>query len=148
MNLPFIGDIIAGLGKAIDPLVTSDKERLELQVKLKEAENDLQKQVLQAQSAVVAETASVLKAEMSGESAKQREWRPDLMYIFMKILIFNYIAFPVLRIVLAVFKVQLSLPDLPIPPEMWSLLTLSVSGYVGGRSLEKITDNLKSVIRK
>jgi len=45
-------------------------------------------------------------------------------------------------IVLAALKlVDLSMMD--VPKEMWSLLTIGIGGYIGGRSLEKIVTNIK-----
>lgn len=70
--------------------------------------------------------AATLSAELSGNFF-QRTWRPVLMMTFNIIIFFNYIIAPI-------FKIEM----LPIPPEMWTLIQLSVAGYIGARSIEKI----------
>ena len=71
--------------------------------------------------------AKVLITEMSGNWL-QRSWRPLLMLSLVFIIINNYILAPYFP----VYFVGLDLPD-----QLWTLLTIGVGGYVGGRSIEK-----------
>jgi len=90
--------------------------------------------------------ASVIIAEAKGESWLQKNWRPLLMAMFGAIIANNYIMFPYIQLFFGPeFAIQLV-----IPPDMWGLLKLGVSGYIVGRSAEKIAegDGLKSVLGK
>lgn len=78
----------------------------------------------------------IIEAEAKGESWMQRNWRPLLMMTFIAIIINNYILMPYL----AMFGVLT--PKLALPPEMWTLLTVGVGGYIVGRSGEKIYKNI------
>jgi len=85
--------------------------------------------LLQAQS-------SILVAEIQGDSWLQRNWRPAIMAMFGIIIANNYIIAPYLGLLIGA-KYALALT---IPPDMWSLLKLGLSGYVVGRSMEKIAE--------
>ena len=76
--------------------------------------------------AVEDKDAAVIRAEATGESWLQRNWRPLLMCLFGVIIANNYIIVPLF-----------STPKADIPPDMWELLKLGVGGYVVGRSVEK-----------
>ena len=58
-------------------------------------------------------------------------WRPVMMYIFMYIIAQYYIINPIAEF----FIPNLKLKDLP--PEMWTLLTVAVGGYITSRGVEK-----------
>ncbi len=58
-------------------------------------------------------------------------WRPVMMYIFMYIISQYYILNPIAEF----FVPGLKLKDLP--PEMWTLLTVAVGGYITSRGVEK-----------
>jgi hypothetical protein len=76
--------------------------------------------------------AGVITAEANSANKLASSWRPCLMYVFMAILVNNYILAPYLQ---AIFHVGLTLP---IPTDMWSLLRLGVGGYVVSRGVEKV----------
>ena len=73
----------------------------------------------------------IITAEIQGESWLQRNWRPMLMCTFGVIIANNYILAPYLGLLLG----QQYHLMLEIPPDMWSLLKLGLSGYVVGRSM-------------
>ena len=143
-----IGEVAKGIGSlAIDirSAITGDlppKEKAELEqiaLALEGKQMELQAQMAQIQS-------SVIIAETQSESWLAKNWRPLLMVMFGTIIANNYIIFPYIQLLAGPeYSVRLE-----IPPNMWELLKLGVSGYVVGRSLEKIAggDGLKSVLRK
>lgn len=75
--------------------------------------------------------AGVITAEAQSSNKLTSSWRPMLMYIFMAIIVNNYILGPYLQ---AMFHTGVTLA---MPPDMWDLLKLGVGGYVVGRSVEK-----------
>jgi hypothetical protein len=127
--IPFIGKALDGVFGIIDKAVEDKDKANELKSVLEQGlmNTDLTKfsQQMQAQ-------ASIIVAEAQGNSFLQRNWRPGLMCLFGLIIFNNYVLYPYLSL----FFTQA--PMLDIPPDMWGLLKLGVSGYVVGRSGEKI----------
>ena len=90
--------------------------------------------------------SSIIVAEITGKSWLQRNWRPLLMAEFGVIILNNYIIAPYVGMIWGKeYSIMLT-----IPPDMWGLLKLGISGYIVGRSVEKVADGdgLKSVVGK
>lgn len=128
--LGLIGALIPVVGKVLDRVLPDtearDKAKAELTAAMMENAAEMQRAA-----------ASVVLAEAQGESWLQRNWRPMLMVLFGFIVANNYVLVPWLR----VFGVVV--PTLDIPPDMWSLLSVGVGGYVVGRSAEKVIEKWK-----
>ena len=75
--------------------------------------------------------SNVVVTEMQGNWL-QRSWRPILMLLCIIIIAWNYMFVPIFH-----------LPQMILPKELWTLLTIGVSGYIVGRSGEKIINNIK-----
>lgn len=88
-----------------------------------------------AQQAEAETKRDVVVAEAKGESWLQRNWRPISMLTFLAVVINNYILAPWLG------AFGLVIPVLDIAPQMWTLLTVGIGGYIVGRSGEKIAKN-------
>lgn len=111
--------VINGLFNAVDQAVEDKDEAARIKGRLQEM-------VLTGQMREIEEAAEVIRAEATGESWLQRNWRPLLMCLFGVIVANNYIVVPLFQT-----------PMADIPPDMWDLLKLGVGGYVVGRSVEK-----------
>ena len=94
-------------------------------------------QLIELQSKTITAQSNVVMSEANGQSWLQRNWRPLLMCEFGFIIFNNYILAPFMHLVFH------SYPILSLPPQMWDLLTIGVSGYIIGRSGEKIAGNFK-----
>lgn len=123
--------IIEPITKVIDNVHTSDAERLELKNQLSASMVAAQIKVENIITERMKEQASVIKAEINSASYLARNWRPMLMCLFGIIIANNYIVAPYMA------SLTGASVSLPIPPEMWALLKLGVSGYIVGRSVEK-----------
>lgn len=129
--LPIVGDIIKSVLAIIDQAV-EDKDqanKLKAELALRFAEMDFSRDVQQLQA-----QASIIRAEAQGESWLQRNWRPLLMLAVVAIVVNNYLIYPYLRLFWP------EAPVLELPPELFTLLTVGVGGYVVGRSGEKVMD--------
>lgn len=115
--LPVVGNV---LDRVLPDTVEKDKVKAELQA-----------QMLQHSASIEKAAAEVVVAEAKGESWLQRNWRPVTMMSFVVIIVNNYIAVPWLQ--------TFGLPaiHLDIPPDMWTLLQLGLSGYIVSRGAEK-----------
>jgi hypothetical protein len=121
--LPFVG-------KIIDKVFPDESTKAEAKIKLLEL---MQSGELQQMAAA----KDVVVAEIQGESAAQRNWRPHLMYLIMLLMVFNGVVVPLVE---AMFGVKLPILEAwsAIPDQMWSLLQIGMGGYIVGRSGEKI----------
>lgn len=98
-----------------------------------QAQQSLAQMYMNGQLAAMTTQAGVITAEANSLNKLEASWRPILMYVFMTILVFNYILAPILQ---AAMHTTISLP---IPPNMWTLLDIGVGGYITSRGIEKVT---------
>ena len=123
-----IGEIFTPAIQLIDNVHTSDEERLnakarllELHIKAAAQAQEYEKRLLDAQT-------KIITAEAQGDSTIQRVWRPITMLVFLGLVVCD----------------SFGLLATPLAPEMWTLLQLGLSGYVVGRSGEKIVKEFKN----
>lgn len=129
---PIAGLLTKGLD-VVDKLVPDKDLAAKIKAELAaQINNILHTEVLELLKA----QSSIIIAEAQGESWLQRNWRPLLMMLFGCIVANNYVIAPYLSMLVGPEAKLI----LEVPPDMWSLLKLGVSGYVVGRSVEKIAD--------
>jgi hypothetical protein len=121
---------ISGLIPSIGETITKFVKDKDLAAQL---EHDITSKLVGFQSEVVQAKAAIIVAEAQGQSYIQRNWRPITMLTFVFIIANNYILVPYA----VAFGAEV--PMLDIPPGMWSLLTVGIGGYIGGRTYEKVT---------
>lgn len=139
-------DLIASLFKpvadTIDELHTSREEKDQALAKLTELKTTLMDRMLAYEAKIIENQSKVIIAEAQGQSWLQRNWRPLLMLTFGFIVAWNYIFAPLFTWVVALFGSNVGVPTLEMTTGFWSLLTAGVTGYVVGRSSEKIAQTL------
>jgi hypothetical protein len=128
-----LGGIVESIRKHFDDKKFTDQEKAELDLTLRQAETSLGEKELEFKKALadsearIAEAQSaVLAAEASGESWLQRNWRPMLMLTFALLLTCTWFG---------LFSQRIG-PDLQL--ELLNLVKWGMSGYIVGRSAEKI----------
>lgn len=136
----FVSEIFKPAAKLVDDLHTSAEEKLEMKAKLTTIQNEMSSKILTYETKLMEAQSSIVKAEISGKSWLQRNWRPLLMLTIMLIIFNNYVLFPYLSMFTAKAII------LELPSGLWTLLTTGVGGYVIGRSAEKIVPNLTQVV--
>ena len=127
-------EVVDSIGTAIDKIDKSD-EKLELQLKYKELLMGIEGAYLDYEGKLLDHKSKIVESEAKGESWLQRNWRPLLMCICMFIVFNNYVLVPYFQ-----------LPVTTLDEHIWTLMDLGVGGYVAGRSLEKISENLGPVL--
>ena len=127
-------EVVDAVGSAIDKIDKSD-EKLELQLKYKELLISIEGAYLDYEGKLLESKSKVVESESKGESWLQRIWRPMLMCICMFIVFNNYVLVP-----------YFDLPVTTLDDHIWTLMDLGIGGYVAGRSLEKISENLGPVL--
>lgn len=120
------------LSLLIAPLTTLIERIFPDKAQQDKAKAEMMAIVAQADAEAYKAKGKIIEAEAKGESWMQRNWRPLLMMTFIVIIINNYILMPYL------LSMGVQIVSLPLPPEMWNLLTVGIGGYIVGRSGEKI----------
>lgn len=126
MNLFGIGSIVESVGKVADSLITSDKERLELELEGRKLDQ-----------AIDLAQIEVNKTEAEHFSVFVAGWRPGAAWVCVAGLAWHYILQPVVVFFAVLYGYQL--PPLPVF-DMDALMTLlfGLLGLGGFRSIEKI----------
>lgn len=127
---PFIAPILEIINKVIpDP---QEAQRIA---------NALQVAAMDSDAKMIESQSSVIVAEAQGESWMQRNWRPSLMFLLMGVIVWHAVFVPILA-----YALEVALTDMVglsvVPGQVWTLLTVGMGGYIGGRTLEKITDRV------
>jgi hypothetical protein len=134
----FIGgkasDTIESIGNVIDKIDKSD-EKMQMQLDYKELLVGMGEKLLDYENRLLEHQASIIQTEAKGESWLQRNWRPILMLLCIFIVFSNYVLVP-----------YFGIPSVILDEHIWNLIEVGTGGYIAGRSLEKISDNLSGVL--
>lgn len=136
--LSVFSNVVTPVTKMIDDLNTSDEEKLILKNQLQESINNAKLETEKIVTERIKEQSLVIRAEINSGSWLAQNWRPSLMALFGIIIANNYIIAPYMS---ALADTSVSLP---IPPEMWDLLKLGISGYIVSRGAEKGIEKWKA----
>jgi hypothetical protein len=97
-----------------------------------QAKLELQKALNEASSKVIEAQKDVITTEMNnGGFASQ--WRSYLMMICIAIVGYNWIIVSLLNAFLKPFG--LPIESVPVPPELWTLVTVGLGGYLGKETM-------------
>ena len=127
----FVSGIFGPVSNLVDEIVTSDEERNDFKLKMKQIQESQMTKALDFQKDLMNQQAAAIQGEISGNWL-QRSWRPILMLSFGFIVIYQYFISPLI----AGFVDDW--PEIEIADQFWTLLEIGIGGYVAGRSIEKI----------
>lgn len=125
-----IGTVINGIFSVLDKVLPNPSEAAAAKLKVLELQQTGELKQLET-------AASVVISEAQGEGWLQKNWRPITMLTFVFIVANNYIIYPYLSLFWD------KAPILPLPDHLWKLLELGITGYILGRSGEKIAKEFK-----
>lgn len=131
---PLVGSVMGVITKHYD--VKMNKDVLQAEV---------EKAVLGAIQDVSSTQADVIKAEMQSESWLARNWRPISALCFVGIVVFYGVFTPA---TVAYFGWPAPRVGDPLLLSIIELVKICLGGYIGFRSLEKITDMVFNRWRK
>lgn len=118
----FLGGLVKPVTGLIDELHTSDEEKMKLNNKMMVLQNEISTQVFSYETKLMQIQGDVIKAEATGGSWLQRNWRPITMLTFLVLVVCDSFGWLEFR----------------LSAEAWTLLKIGLGGYVIGRSAEKI----------
>jgi len=121
---------IEGISNVVGKLIT-DKD------KAKELEAVIEGELIKQETKFMSYQRDTITAEINSKSWLARNWRPITMLTFVFIVFNNFVLAPYLKMFGAPFTI------LPIPPQMWTLLSIGIGGYIAGRTGEKMIKTWK-----
>mgnify|MGYP000184925805 CR=1 FL=1 len=124
----------AGLGTAVDKVLGrffEDKD------KAAQAAHELWLAMMEHEQTAQQVARDVVVAEAKSEHWITSAWRPIVMLMFAVMIGNNYILAPYLDAILGT-SIMFDMPE-----QAWTLLSLGLSGYIIGRSGEKIAGELR-----
>lgn len=135
-----IADLFKPAVELVDELHTSKEEKAQIEIAMKQVQEQVVQGVMEHVETIVASQTAVIIAEAQSDSWLAKNWRPLIMVgCFGVILEWNFVLAPI-GTWLSTLLGGPAFPQLPTPPELWSLLKVGLAGYVGLRSTEKIVD--------
>jgi len=136
--IPILGDLITNVVQAGSNLIKSyfppdlsPEQKAKLEQGLQDYQLKMTQEMNKYSETLTKTQGAIIEAEAKGDSWLQKSWRPITMLVFVFIIANNYILFPYISLFGG------TATALDIPPDMWDLLKLGLSGYVVGRSVEK-----------
>lgn len=134
MSLP-ITDLVAGIFKPavelIDELHTSKEEKLDAKARLIEAEAAAVTTAINYERGVLEARANIIATEAGSEHMITAIWRPVTMLTFLVL------------VVLDSFGLINAVRGTPLGETAYTLLTVGLGAYVGGRTVEKVVKAVK-----
>ena len=137
-----ISSIVEGLARpfadVITKFVTRKEDLIRAEAEIDKIRIDLEKKLVDNENSMLTSQKELILAEFNG-SILQRNWRPVLMWIIVCIIGNNYLLAPLVNNTATLLDITVTiLPVLELPDNLYNLMTVSLGGYVVGRSAEKI----------
>lgn len=125
-----LGGLVDSIFTGIDSISTTQEEKLAAKAIILGAEANFRLEMAGFATELAKIQAGVITAEIQSTHTLAAIWRPILMLSFGFVILYSVVAPS-----LGAAPVDMS----GIPEKFWTLLTVGIGGYVGGRTLEKIT---------
>ena len=135
MSLGLLGGIISSLS---GPLGTVAERYFDNKDEQQAFKNAVELEILKNQSKFQDLSSDIVLAEAKSEHWLTAIWRPATMLLFALVIAINILIIPYILVPI-LWLLGVPLPELmPIPDQVWTLITVGLGGYVGGRSGEKM----------
>jgi len=128
----FLTSAFQPIADIIDNVHSSDEEMAQLSNELFKLQSAMSVKILDYESQLLESKTSIIVAEAQSQSWIARNWRPITMLTFLFLVVMD----------------SFGLLSTPLAPEAWTLLQLGLSGYVVGRSAEKILPKVIDAMKK
>jgi hypothetical protein len=126
------GDFVTAVGNVVDKFVTTDKERLELQVEREKAAQDHEYRMEQLDQQLDIAQTEVNKAEAASGSLFVAGWRPAIGWVCAVALAYQFIGYPLL----IWFAIDRHPPQMDMA-DLYPLI-FGMLGIAGMRSFDKL----------
>ncbi len=130
--LEIVSAIFKPITDIIDHVLPSGDAKIALQQKILESQMAAASQVMDYEKQLLDSQTQLIKAEETGNSWLQRNWRPITMLVFLALVVGDALGWLHNR----------------LAPEAWTLLQIGLGGYTVGRTLEKVAPQITQAIAK
>lgn len=127
-----IGKVVGDLGKVVRSFVTTDGDRMELQMKFEEILARRDSEIEQTVRTELTAKQKIIEAEMASGDNFTKRARPMIIYAGLLFIGLNHVIFPMVGMMTGNDIAGLSLPT-----EFWYAWTGICGTYSIGRSMEK-----------
>lgn len=135
MSLAILGGIVNALS---GPVSTIADRYFDNQDEKDAFKNSVELEILKNQKDFEDLSANIVLAEAKSEHWLTSSWRPFTMILFALVIAINILIIPYIVIPL-LWMFGVPVPEfMEIPEQVWTLITIGLGGYVGGRSGEKM----------
>ena len=135
MALGILGGIISSLA---GPLGTVAERYFDNKDDQNAFKNAVELEILKNQKDFEDLAGSIVLAEAKSEHWLTSAWRPLTMVLFALVIAINILVIPYI-IIPVLWMSGVPVPEfMVIPEQVWTLITIGLGGYVGGRSGEKM----------
>ena len=135
MALGILGGIISSLAGPLGTVAERYFDNKDDQAAFK---NAVELEILKNQKSFEDLSANIVLAEAQSEHWLTAAWRPFTMILFALVIAINILIIPYI-VVPILWMVGVPVPEfMEIPDQVWTLITIGLGGYVGGRSGEKM----------
>jgi len=124
MNIPFVSDVVSRIFGTIDEVVVDKDKANELKAKIEGQLIGLTSQLMEARE-------KIILAETKSESFLTSNWRPITILIFVAMVVLDW------------YGIAPASVPADVKKDIFSLIKVSVSGYIGVRGIEKVAKSLK-----
>jgi hypothetical protein len=129
-----VSGVFDGVRNIIGAFVADPDKKLAAATELSKLQIDFQEKQIEAEKSFAEQQASVIISEAKSDSWLARNWRPITMLSFVFIIVWNFVVVPLFH-----------QTPVGIPEGMWSLLDIGIGGYIGARTVEKVSDTIGTV---
>ena len=129
----------AALGPVLDTVKDLGGKWINKQISEEQFKTELYKALLLAMTNLWSTQGKVITAEINSDDRLTRSWRPAVAVSFAFVLIFYALLLPIAVDWMGAPPLRTS--DVLLA-HIVTLLTISITGYVGGRTAEKIVDKI------
>lgn len=144
--IAIIGALLPTILKTVAPSLTEiftqlQNKEISVEVAVQETQRVFYEAWAQVETAAIQASRDIIIAEAQSESWLTRNWRPITMMTFLWVILWYAWLQPALVAWAGLTPIE---PTYVQIGELINLITIGLTGYVGGRSLEKIANNWRS----
>lgn len=120
----------------IDKLFPDPEKAIEAKADLQKALNDAQVEIDKAQATEEQAQKDIITTEMT-QNSWASEWRAYMMMMCISMVGWDWIIVPLANAFLNPF--HLGIQAVAVPPELWTLVTVGLGGYIGKETMSNYT---------
>lgn len=126
------GSTVSAIGDTVKKFVTTDKDRMQLQMELEKILQQRDSEIEQTIRTELEAKERIMIAELEHGDTYTKRARPTVVYVGLAAIIFNYCAVPLIQTLASV-----NVAPFELPTEFWAAWGGIVATWSIGRSAEK-----------